>query len=820
MSPNQQLVSIPGQSAFYMPARDKQSRHWVRIAFLIAGLVFNAALRANLIDSAIYAAEPNVAQSSKHSDEAKERFDRQDVGTVWIRCTDGKEMSEDDARKERDDLSDRLRKAPSSVGLLITRAAVNLHLSDIAGAKNDVDQALKIAPDNAWALYVDGQVKVCSQAYKEAIPEFEAAISKGFSDPYVFLELGLAFEQVGDNQRALESYAAAVKKNVMIAYRFRGQLYMNTGKYPLAIADFNRSAELGETSPKLFLLRAAAHQNLGHNEEAIDDYSRVIKVQPDDPVAYSGRGEVLDQVGKWDKGLADLDRAIKLQPDSVEFHTIRARHYFDHKETENAIKDIRECIRLNPGDAGQNYQPTTVKELAPEALAHGEEQVRRMLRDRPAMAKHVASGDKLRVWAARKFAGEDLDRLVDWESVQPRSALAESSAGDGDMHAAIRVASAIDLSSDVEAGFDDLWSRAVFELLNVGASRDWERQFAKAYEGSVTSDQFVQALMAGEVSVTQRTRAFYVDCYLPSVAKKVALESNPTNWYCFQPVRNTSTPLDANDYRPRVFATEYNLERAIGEFAQANFPKAKGYLDNIWPNAEVLTDALLYKAKFVSGQVNYRLGDEPGALGDLSKAIELQPRAKEAVLFRGQVYSQSGQFDKALDDFNRAIQLDPKFASALAARSLEFSRRHDLNRALADINEAIQIGPDNADWRLSRANVFADRKEFKSALKDFNKTIDLAPKSSDAYAARANFLYDVEDKSLRRPQDALKDAKHACELSKWNSAYELSILAGAYAALSDFDSAVEWQKKATSYCDPSEKEAYQKTLKAFQQGQK
>ena len=50
--------------------------------------------------------------------------------------------------------------------------------------------------------------------------------------------------------------------------------------------------------------------------------------------------------------------------------------------------------------------------VTPADLQRGEDQVRRMLRDRPAMAQYSSKAKVLYQWAARKFAGEDLQEEI------------------------------------------------------------------------------------------------------------------------------------------------------------------------------------------------------------------------------------------------------------------------------------------------------------------------------------------------------------------------------------------------------------------------
>jgi Tfp pilus assembly protein PilF len=52
-------------------------------------------------------------------------------------------------------------------------------------------------------------------------------------------------------------------------------------------------------------------------------------------------------------------------------------------------------------------------------------------------------------------------------------------------------------------------------------------------------------------------------------------------------------------------------------------------------------------------------GNRQGAIVAYSRAIQLDPKCKEAFLSRGVAYNESGDSKKALADFTKAIELDP-----------------------------------------------------------------------------------------------------------------------------------------------------------------
>ncbi len=129
--------------------------------------------------------------------------------------------------------------------------------------------------------------------------------------------------------------------------------------------------------------------------------------------------------GEFDQAAAAFSEAVKLKPDEAKFHGMRATAWLRKGDYRQGLPDMKEAIRLNPSDLGEKYQPTSNKELSAEALAHGRKQVEKMLKDRPAMAQYGEEIEFLRSWAARKFAGEDMGSLIDWDSTPPLHSDAE-----------------------------------------------------------------------------------------------------------------------------------------------------------------------------------------------------------------------------------------------------------------------------------------------------------------------------------------------------------------------------------------------------------
>ncbi len=200
---------------------------------------------------------------------------------------------------------------------------------------------------------------------------------------------------------------------------------------------------------------------------------------------------------------------------------------------DEGIALLARAIEQNPNDAGQNYKPSSMRALSPEALEHGRKQFLRMLQDRPNMGKHTDENDILGKWAIRKFAGEDTGVTIDWDPTLPQSGmLAEHRIPTPDQRGAIRIAK-IHPSEPRQGSpltFEELWHGVVFELHNIMNAKEFLQLHNGAVSGEHKRDDYILNNFRLEHKALQRTRAFYCHVYLPW-AKEKQLRTAPAQWY-------------------------------------------------------------------------------------------------------------------------------------------------------------------------------------------------------------------------------------------------------------------------------------------------
>jgi Flp pilus assembly protein TadD len=162
------------------------------------------------------------------------------------------------------------------------------------------------------------------------------------------------------------------------------------------------------------------------------------------------------------------------------------------------------------------------------------------------------------------------------------------------------------------------------------------------------------------------------------------------------------------------------LTEAAAFFQQAVNKQPNGF----WPS-------------YYQGICAYRLGAYQEAVTAFRACIALAPESALSYYNRGIAYAKLGgnYCPLALGDFSRALELDPKLAEAALNRGVMFLKNGQLARAHQDFQKALQLGADEAQVHFNLAQLYLLREDRKAAL----ASLRLALKATSALA-EARFL--------------------------------------------------------------------------------
>jgi tetratricopeptide (TPR) repeat protein len=170
-------------------------------------------------------------------------------------------------------------------------------------------------------------------------------------------------------------------------------------------------------------------------------------------------------------------------------------------------------------------------------------------------------------------------------------------------------------------------------------------------------------------------------------------------------------------------------------------------------------------------------------VGEMTRAININPRDALAYHYRGWAYRLKGDYEQAVADARRAIELDPARDDFFISRGRTFYLKRDHDKALADFTEAIRLNP-AADNYHQRGKALFDLKDYGRAVADFDRAAKAKPDSEVAFDYLGRAYHAAGDHAA-----ALKSLNEAIKINPNYPAANLH-RGQVYAAVRDFDRAV------------------------------
>ncbi|MEZ2146275.1 TonB family protein [Bradyrhizobium sp. DN5] len=117
----------------------------------------------------------------------------------------------------------------------------------------------------------------------------------------------------------------------------------------------------------------------------------------------------------------------------------------------------------------------------------------------------------------------------------------------------------------------------------------------------------------------------------------------------------------------------------------------------------------------------YRLEDD-AAFKDFDAALRLDPTPSR-LLSRGRRYISLRQFDAGIADMTRAIKLDPRSRDAYADRAWAYSRKKEFDLAISDYDRMLKLDPSDGRSTLARDSVRAAKGASVRSLDEYGRML-------------------------------------------------------------------------------------------------
>jgi len=223
------------------------------------------------------------------------------------------------------------------------------------------------------------------------------------------------------------------------------------------------------------------------------------------------------------------------------------------------------------------------------------------------------------------------------------------------------------------------------------------------------------------------------------------------------------------------------------------------------------------------------------AVSHYTQALRIEPKLYIVHTNLGMVFLEQGKIDQAAACFQMALRLKPDFPLALNNLGRLLTDQGKIDEAATYIEKAIQSDPDYPLSYYSMARIKTQQKQYSQAIEYLEAALQRKPDWPEVYASLgknwflmgnvnrgisywhraleldpahigalndlARVLATTEDTKLRNPTDAVKYARSACELTRFNRPVFLDSLALAYAAAGNFPEAVKTAEKAVQLAE-------------------
>lgn len=367
---------------------------------------------------------------------------------------------------------------------LVLRAGVQ---SDEAKALADLDEAIKLSPDNGNYRLVRAVFLRNRGKLDEALTEVDQVLNQTPEDANALILQGEVFRQLSKNDEAVASFEKAIELSpkAPAPHQHLGEIYREQGEFDKALEAFGKVLELQPGEPLTLVHRAEVYLRSGRFDEALADVDAVLEKQPV-VLAHRIRAEVLANMKRLPEAIAEMEKVAAATPNDPELKMQLALYYQVDNKPRKAIEVYTEVLAQEKdnavalrsrGDAhlavGDHPAAVADFEAALQALPEDEAVLNNLAWVLATSPDSEVRDGKRAVELATKAC-----ELTDYNQPHILSTLAAAFAESGDFETAIEWSQkAVDMESDQE-------EQLAKELASYRGGRPWrERQSASEADG-------------------------------------------------------------------------------------------------------------------------------------------------------------------------------------------------------------------------------------------------------------------------------------------------------------------------------------------------
>jgi tetratricopeptide (TPR) repeat protein len=206
--------------------------------------------------------------------------------------------------------------------------------------------------EDANLFFLKGNVQLTQKNYQEAIRFYREAIDKNPEFADAFLNLGLAYLQLGKLEEAQVAFSAAIEQDdsLLPAYLARAETATRLSQWDEAERDLNALNNAYADSSQYFLIKGNMLMGKNNPAAALAEYDKSVALNPKNAEAHVNRGAIYFSQKAYPLAAKDFEQALQINPNQLEALNNLGLLASRERNWDKALMYLDRALRMNSAD--------------------------------------------------------------------------------------------------------------------------------------------------------------------------------------------------------------------------------------------------------------------------------------------------------------------------------------------------------------------------------------------------------------------------------------------------------------------------------------
>ena len=211
------------------------------------------------------------------------------------------------------------------------------------------DYAIIIDEDFLGAYIEKAKTLESLERYEEAIDNYMVALQLEDGTPFIYLRLGLCYEQIGDKKQALKYYNLTIKEDPLLdkGWLALTNLYVKEKNYQKALYFINKALNINNENAAYWSRFAEVNIKLNLFEEAANAFQKCIDLEDYRLDVFIALVDVLHFLGEYKDALKVLKKAKDLYKDFAEIEYRLSGMNFLIQNEKSGLRYLKNALKLD-----------------------------------------------------------------------------------------------------------------------------------------------------------------------------------------------------------------------------------------------------------------------------------------------------------------------------------------------------------------------------------------------------------------------------------------------------------------------------------------